>query len=262
MSSEQTSSAQTATIHGTRFPACDLATCIEVPKVLYAKGGGKASPEQMAAYLGYNGTNNGAYLSKIGAARLFGLIVKVGNDFVPTDIAHQIISPVYPQDAKTALVDSFMNIGLFKKIYDDFRGKQLPPDIGMQNALRNQYGVTANRAADAYKSLMDSADTAGFFESKSGARTHLISPVIQPRPLTGGSPMEEPPEVKANKEDNGIDDDNKHPPSASSIGSVKARYIETLLNLFDGKAAKGELDEKLMDRIERLLGEDKQGESI
>lgn len=246
-----------ATTRGTRFPGNDLKTCVEVPRLLHIKGGGQGTPDQMAAHLGYKGTNNGAYLTKIAAAISFGLISKVGPVFVPTPLAHQILSPTYPHDAKKALVDAFMNVPLFKRIYEDFRGKELPPEFGMKNALKLRYGVAANRVGNAYKTLMDSADTAGFFETKNGARTHLILPLIQPIPSTAAvQPASEKPAQEFGNGNGGGGDENP-PPNNQQVGVIsdaKAKYLAVLLKLFEKGIEEGAPDEKLMERIERLIG--------
>jgi hypothetical protein len=225
------------------------------------KGGGQATPDQMAAHLGYKGTNNGAYLTKMGATTLFGLVDKNGPVFVATPLAHRIISPTYPHDQKKALVEAFLNVPLFKRIYDDFKGKELPPEFGMKNALRLQYGVTQTRVNEAYRSLMESADTAGFFETKNGARTHLIMPLIQAVP---GAAAPAAPEEKPREEFGGGGSGNggagsggdspKGNLGGGALDDVKARYVETLIKLFEERAANGEMDEKLMERIERLIG--------
>ncbi|KQW38561.1 hypothetical protein ASC76_11190 [Rhizobacter sp. Root404] len=228
------------------------------------KGGGAAAADNLAAYLGYKGTNNGAYLTKVGAARTFGLIAKNGNLFAPTPLAHRILSPVYPHEAKTALIEAFFNVELFKRIYEDFRGRELPPEFGMKNALRNQYGIVPARVDLAYRSLLESADTAGFFATKLGARTHLILPMIHATPAPPSASNDEPamPMIGGGGGGGGGDDGGM-PPAASpvfkpaaanvALSDVKAKYVATLIKLFEAKSEKGELDEKLMERIERLL---------
>lgn len=257
---------------GTRFPGYDLTTCIDVARSIHAKGGGQATPEALASYLGYKGTNNGAYLTKVAAARYFALISKAGPVFVPTGLAHQILSPVYPQDAQKALIDAFMSVDLFRKVYEDFKGRELPPETGMLNALRNQYGVAPARAKDAYRTLMDSADTAGFFSTKAGARTHLIMPWVQPATAGGGQGQKPPAEdgdqgeVSGNGggfvgdgSNGGGDSGNQAQQKPFSVADVKAKYLSALIELFETKSKNGELDEKLMERIERLLGESPSG---
>lgn len=258
---------------GTRFPGYDLTTCTEVARSLYMKAGGQATPDALASYLGYKGTNNGAYLTKVAAARYFGLIHKVGSVFMPTPLAHQILSPVYPLDAKKALVEAFLNVELFRKIYDDFKGRELPPEVGMLNAMRNQYGVATARAKDAYRSLMESADTAGFFETRNGARTHLIVPSLQGTPQ--GQKLPSDPEAAelggGSSGGSGGGGDGGEPEVSRannnvastkqlySVADVKAKYLSALIELFETKSKQGDLDEKLMERIERLLGENPSG---
>lgn len=254
---------------GTAFPTYDLTSAVEVPRVVHVKGGGQATPDQLAAHLGYKGTNNGAYITRVASARAFGLLNKVGPVFVPTPLAHQILSPVYAHDAKKALVDAFLSVELFRRIYEDFKGRELPPEFGMLNALRNQYGVAPARLKDAYRVLMDSAESAGFFTTKAGVRTHLIMPLVSPVPGVTGVVTPDPMDDQASREFGGGGSGGGSPPppppmppasspnsavGASSLSDVKAQYVGTLIKLFQAKTDKGELDEKLMERIERLLG--------
>jgi hypothetical protein len=241
-----------------KFPSYDLATCVEVPRAIHAKGGGAATPELLASYLNYKGTNNGAYITKVASARMFGLVAKQGNLLVPTSLAHRILSPVYPQDSQQALIEAFLNVELYKRVYDDFKSRELPPEFGLKNALRTQYGVVPNRLDDAYRNLLASAETAGFFAAKMGARTHLIMPMILPVPPGVGAASIPQPAPLADFGGGGGDPPPPPPPPAPPSGSQtddpRAKYVAALIKAFEEKASGGELDEKLMERIERLLG--------
>lgn len=251
-----------------RFPSYNLDESIKVPKAVHAQGGGSCSLEHLATYLNYKGTNNGAFVSKVGAARMFGLLQKSGNLFAPTQLGHQLLSPVYPHEVKQGLVEAFFNVPLFKRIYDDFKGRELPPEAGLKNAMRSQYGILDSRIDLAYRVLIDSAETAGLFATRGGARTHLIIPQI----AGGVSKAHVQPEEQAQTSAfNGgssttmvLDVDPIMPGNpnrfmgvggSAAMADVKARYLSTLIEVFESKSAKGEMDEKLMERIERLLGE-------
>lgn len=256
-------------------PAYNLADCLQVADLIHKRGGGTATAEHLSSYLGYKSTNNGSYLARMGAARAFGLVGKAGNYFVPTPLALQILTPVYQTDAKRALVDAFFNVPLFKRVYDDFKGKELPPEFGMKNALRQQYGVIPNRIGLAYRILMESAEQSGFFETRNGAKTHLILPAFP----VGAATTTRTADDRSGAADNsgggnsgGGDGTNDLGNASASTGAghangssitaarspqlaeVKAQYLQTLIKLFEEKSADGELDEKLMERIERLLG--------
>jgi len=235
------------------FPGYDLSDSVEVARAVHVKGQGVASAEHLASYLGYKGTNNGAYLTKVGAARAFGLVAKNGNLFVPTSLAQRILAPVYPNDALQALADAFLNVDLFKRIYEDFKGKELPQGLGMKNALRNIYGVLPARVDLALRTLLDSADTAGFFSTTAGTRSHLILPnfhaapplkIDQDKPGEDGDKGGAPPPPPPPK------------PQVLDLAAAKAQYVSTLIRLFEAKSADGEVDDKLMERIERILGFD------
>lgn len=165
-----------------KFPAYALQACIDVVKIIHDNGG-SATPEHLASWLGYAGTNNGAFITKCSATRMFGLMDKHGKVFVPTPLAQRINSPVFPQDKAAALVEAFLNVELFKRVYNDNKQRDLPQGLGLKNAMRTIYGVLPARIDVAIKTLLDSADTAGFFAVKGGARTHLIMPMTHAAPV-------------------------------------------------------------------------------
>jgi hypothetical protein len=237
-----------------RFPVYDLDSSIEVVRKIHERGGGQATGDQLASFLGYAGTNNGSYLARIGAARVFQLIEKSGNAFVLTPLARRILSPVYAEDEKAAKVESFLGVPLYRKLYEDFRGQPLPPEGGLKNALRN-LKVVQNRIDLAYRALMESAESAGFFDARGGARTHLIQPSAQAstssatQPPAGGiTPLALQPTAGR---------DVAPSDSKTVVGNTEARerYLALLIRILEEKSSEGELDEKLMERIERLLGD-------
>ena len=178
-----------------KFPAYSLQACIEVVKNIHDNGG-SATPEHLASWLGYAGTNNGAFITKCSATRMFGLMDKQGKLFVPTSLAQRVLSPVFPQDKSAALVEAFLNVELFRRVYNDNKQRDLPQGLGLKNAMRTIYGVLPARIDLAIKTLLDSAGTAGFFAVKGGARTHLIMPMTQAPmapPHGVAAPMAPPP---------------------------------------------------------------------
>lgn len=244
---------RSVTNSGLRFPIYNLLSSIEVVKKIHEKGGGSAAGDQLASFLGYGSTNNGAYLSRIGAARVFQLIEKSGNAFVLTSLAKRLVSPVFPEDEKEAKIEAFLAVPLFNKVYDEFRGQQLPAEAGLKNALI-RFGVVPSRVDFAYRALVESADTAGFFDARNGARSHLVKPTISNRSAAIATPAaQNTAEAAATPPPSG-----NLPPAASVTAEqsdAKAAYLAFLIKVLEQKSAKGDLDEKLMERIERLLGE-------
>src|SRR6266852_137104 len=107
-----------------KFPKYTLADSVTVPKAIHEKGGGSCTLDELAAHLGYAGTNNGAFRAKIGAARHFNLIDKSGEKYVVAQLGQNILMPVYDWAPKEALVKAFLSVELFSKVYEEYKGKQ------------------------------------------------------------------------------------------------------------------------------------------
>lgn len=205
---------------GITSPYFDLAASIAVAQIIQQHGGGTASPEQLAHWLGYKSTGSGTYMTRVSAAtKHFGLIDNNGENFSLTERAKTIISPVMPGDAVDAKVDAFLAVPLFAKVHEQFRGAPLPPEGGLKNLFLNTYKVLPERAAQAVRVFLNSAEQAGFF-STSGDRSRLIKPTIssasapplaQPSSQVGVSPkddavtQEKPRNTGVSSGDGGVD---------------------------------------------------------
>src|SRR5258708_26974343 len=112
-----------------RYPNYGLADSVLVARVIHEQGGGGASRDRLAAFLSYSTTNSGAFLTRLASAGLFDLITARGSDFGITPLGERVLLPVYPEQVGEARVAAFFNVPLFKEIYDEHVGKQLPPEF-------------------------------------------------------------------------------------------------------------------------------------
>lgn len=161
---------------GTASPYFDLDTSIKVAETIHGIGGGSCTSDQLAAWLNYKSTRSGTYLTRIAAARQFGLIQTNGDRHSVTDRGMQIIAPVMPNDAVQAKVEAFLDIELFSKVFQKFRGTSLPPEAGLKNLFRTaEYAILPDRVDQAIRVLINSAEQAGFFAA-TGDRSRLIMP--------------------------------------------------------------------------------------
>src|SRR5262245_11990076 len=125
-----------------RYPRYSLDDSVEVARRITERGAGAtASSPELAALLAYSGTNNGAYLNRVAAARLFGLIDGRPDAIAATDRATRIIHPDYPQTAEKALIEAFRAVPLFNEFFDAFRGRELPDEAGMLNTLVGRFKI-------------------------------------------------------------------------------------------------------------------------
>jgi hypothetical protein len=211
----------------------------------------------LAAYLGYRSKKNGAYLGKLSAAKLFGLIEEKNSQYVLSVRATQILMPDFDDERKQAMIDAFMSIPLFKALFDAYRSG-LPEGLGLRNALRHKFGVIATRVEMAERVFFASADLAGLFDVR-GSRTQLIIPPIARN--RSDKPAADRPETDDDEHGDGGDDgggggggggEGEHRIKARE--DLQNEYIALLINAFKAKLDKGEFDEALGAKIEKLVG--------
>jgi hypothetical protein len=181
---------KTKTKSAVAFPYCNLATSIEVAKVMHDRAGGRCDREQLAGYLGYSGTNNGSFLTRVAAAKMFGLIEAEGDQLRVSARGRTIISPVTPAQAEGAKVDAFLAVELFRKVYEELKGTKMPGDVGLRNLIAN-YGVVKARVAPTVRIMKESAEEAGFF--RAGGPEKMIKPSTSSVPLQSAPPPAENP---------------------------------------------------------------------
>lgn len=162
---------------GTAYPYYNLDLSVEVARMIHERGGGECSSAHLASFLGYKSARSGTYLTRLSSAKLFGLVAGGTNALVPTERALAIINPVMPEDRTRERAEAFLEVPLFREIYERFRNHALPPEVGLKNLLRNTYSIVGDRIAPAARVFYESAEQAGFFET-SPDRTQLIPPLM------------------------------------------------------------------------------------
>jgi hypothetical protein len=162
---------------GVSIPYFDLAQSEVVAKTIHEQGGGACSREQLAPLLKYSGTNNGGFLTRVSAAKMFGLIEESGDTLRSTQRAMTILAPIMPNDAERARIEAFLGVDFFRTFYEKFKGTTLPQEAGLKNLLENTYSVVPGRVVPSLRVLMDSAEQAGFFKT-TGNRSKMVMPIL------------------------------------------------------------------------------------
>ncbi|MFD0849629.1 hypothetical protein [Sphingosinicella xenopeptidilytica] len=182
-----------------QFPYTDMSDAIAVADGMLKGGGVALSRDQLAAAMGL-APGGGGFATKISTARIFGVLDAVGGKYQLTELGHEIIDAARQQDAR---VRAFLNVELYKRAYDEFRGKLLPPrPHGLEAAFIN-FGVTSKNVKAARLAFEKSARMAGFYPG--GNEDRLVMPFGQagpPPPAPDGQnpaqapsadPVENPP---------------------------------------------------------------------
>jgi uncharacterized membrane protein YgcG len=77
---------------------------------------------------------------------------------------------------KPARADAFLKVPLYRKVYEEFRNKQLPPrPVALEHALVG-FGVAVKQKDKARRAFDQSAQQAGYFDH--GGRDRLIRPPV------------------------------------------------------------------------------------
>jgi hypothetical protein len=151
----------------------DLAAAIEVAR-LADSAGGVIGPDILAPALGYSGTNNGAYLSRVANARLFGVIGGRGSRVELTERGRQILAGTEP-NASRARREAFGAVPLFRAVAEAAASNdgRLPADL--PRWLVDGFGETEARARSSAEQLIASAGQAGLIRRTGDGNIQLTS---------------------------------------------------------------------------------------
>ena len=155
-----------------QFPYGDLETGIEIVRVIHGKAGGvSCSPDQLAAAMGQT-PRSGNFRLKLSTARIFGLVATSPGKIEITDLGFEIIDAAREKAAK---VQAFLNVELFRRVYEDFRQKTLPPRPAAFELMLERLGVAPKQKGNARRALDNSALQAGFYEH---SKERLVMPNV------------------------------------------------------------------------------------
>jgi hypothetical protein len=88
---------------------------------------------------------------------------------------HRAVRAIAETHQKAARAEAFLSVPLYRRVYDEFKGKQLPPRLhGLQQAFA-KFGVSSKQTRNARLAFDKSATQAGFF---SAGPDRLIEPII------------------------------------------------------------------------------------
>jgi len=166
---------------GIAFPYVDLDESTRLAGAMLGVGGVGLDRDQVAASVNQV-PNSGAFGAKIAAARLFGLIDVVQAKYKLTDLGFEILDAARAPGAR---VEAFLNVPLYQRVYDDYRGKLLPPrPAGLEQAFVKM-GVPPKQKERARQIFDRSARAAGFFPT--AAEDRLVAPAVIGTTSTSGA---------------------------------------------------------------------------
>ncbi len=157
------------------FPYQDMESAIAVARAIYNAGGVALSRDQLAGVMNL-AVASGNFVLKVATARMFGVVTVEGGKYALSPLGFEILDKDENRQKK-ARAEAFLNVPLYKRVYDEFRGKQLPPrPLGLENTFE-KFGVAPKQKSTARLVFDKSATSAGFFPN---GPDRLIEPIIGP----------------------------------------------------------------------------------
>jgi hypothetical protein len=205
-----------------QFPYRDLGSAISVAQAMIDAGGVALSSEQLAGVMGLQ-SGSGNFVMKVATARIFGLVANVAGKYELTDVGFAIFDTKDEKRQRQARAEAFLKVPLYKRAYDEFRGKQLPPrPHGLEQAFV-RFGVSAKQKEAARLAFDKSAGQAGFFAT---GQDRLVEPII-----AGGGSVP-PGRVPDDEGGGGNGNGNRRPaPEAPTIDAFELHpFIQGLLD--------------------------------
>lgn len=157
------------------FPYSDEERAVDMASVLLREGGqAKIEVVQLAAAMNQS-ASGGTFRGQLGAARMFGL--------VETDQGHVWLTPLGlratdEQSASAAKAEAFLNIPLYRAMYDRYQGFALPPAAAIERQMES-LGVPPKQKERARQAFASSAQYAGYI-SPNG---RFVKPTLQGAPV-------------------------------------------------------------------------------
>jgi hypothetical protein len=164
------------------FPYGDLDDAISVARAIYNQGAVSCTRAQLAGWMNQS-MSSGAFNTRLGTARIFGLIDTERGAINLTEIGRRIVDATQERAAR---VEAFLAVPLYRRLFEDHQGHVLPPrPKGLEHAM-TKMGVAPKQTDRARQAFERSAQQAGFFAT---GTERLVMPAV---PASSPSPSNEP----------------------------------------------------------------------
>jgi hypothetical protein len=142
------------------FPYNNLGDAIEVAQAIHGNvGTGDCDDSQLSAWMKLSPKSSG-FRVQLSAARMFGLIESTSGHHRLAEYGRMIVDP---QRQREARAKAFLNVPLYKAMYEKYKNGVLPPAAALERDITG-LGVAEKQTSRARQVFERSADQAGFFE--------------------------------------------------------------------------------------------------
>ena len=116
--------------------------------------------------------NGGTFRSRLSAAKMFGFIETGGGKVRLSDLGIRLLDEGTTRAAK---VEAFLNVPLYRAMYDSYTGFALPPAAAIERQMVSM-GVPTKQAERARQAFASSAQAAGYIASNGRFSKPMLAP--------------------------------------------------------------------------------------
>ena len=153
------------------FPYSDIGQAEDLVRKLNDRGGGKADPEQLAAWMNQS-SRGGSFRSRLSAARKFGFVETKTGSIEITDNGRRALDPARADHARA---EAFLRVPLFERMFRKNVGHVLPPSAAIERQMVD-LGVPERQKGRARQVFVKSAKLAQYIEESSG---RFVKPAVK-----------------------------------------------------------------------------------
>jgi hypothetical protein len=171
------------------FPYSDLERSVELATVLLREGGqAQIDQTQLAVAMDQSATG-GTFRGRLSAAKMFGFVDTEQGKVALTQLG---LKATDEQTAAVAKAEAFLNIPLYKEMFDRYQGYALPPPAALERQMES-LGVPPKQKERARQAFSSSAQYAGYIATNGrfskptlAARVKEEPPVDEDNNVGGG----------------------------------------------------------------------------
>lgn len=153
------------------FPYVDLTSAVRLAEAIVGNAGRDYCTDVELAAWTRQSASSSFFRVQLYAARMFGIVAGTPASRCVTDLGRRIVTY---QDAREARLTAFLNVRLYRTVFEFYKGSALPAAQEFERQLL-EFGVSQSQAPRARQVLVRSADQAGFFER---GKNQLVAPEI------------------------------------------------------------------------------------
>lgn len=156
-----------------KYPRHDVVRALRIPKAILEQNAGKeCTDKESAKFVGVGWT--GSYRVEISSAIKYGFLgrPKAGSISI-TERARQALRPQKPSDEIEAYREAVLDAPEISAVYKHYRGEYLPDRTFFDNALKDKFGIPADKTSEFLSIFTASLEAAKLLE-KTGDKIKIL----------------------------------------------------------------------------------------